>query len=146
MKTTAVCIAAVLLLAGCTAAPSGVAPLAARSGDDTSSSSEPAEVVETPEPTETPWPYEVVADGEAIFLNAMRNEGSFGLSHLSDDEFLALGRAACRQLAQGVLSNDVEVVAADYPDEPSPRFNDRAIGAIASETLCFEFDHFKNDR
>lgn len=139
MKKLVGVVAAVLVLAGCTAAPSG-------DGDeapDSSSQRVAPEETSAPAEPEAVWPYTVREDGENIYLGALRNQGLWGMDDATDEELIAYGHAACEQLAAGVGYDDVEVIPTDYPSEPYVGWNDRSLTGLASETLCTEYDQQK---
>lgn len=109
-----------------------------RAGDTTTPSS-------TPTPSETPWTYTEVDNGEATFLGAIKSPYTInGIDMPDDEQLLADAREACRQLASGVTFDSVAVIA----DDPNPDVtngqrvhatNSRQLAGLASETLCTEY-------
>lgn len=130
--------AAVLVLAGCTAAPSDETSDSAR----TAPSSTPT-ATETVEPTAAPLAEQPEADetetepmpaGEGEFLAAVYPAWRGALP--SDSELIAAGNYACEQMTAGVAK--AEVVAVEGASEDAMWNNSQLISAAG--LLCTEFN------
>lgn len=129
MRKLVAVAAAVLVLAGCTAAPSERADTA-RIAPDSPDSAEPYETTGPAEP-------ELTAE-ETELLGYLRDRGEFDLSSLNDADLVAVAWHACELFAQGVGYKDMELV--DVESVVNPNYVDSEIAGLASQTICPEYD------
>lgn len=126
MKKLVAVAAAVLVLAGCSAAPSddldGAQPFVS---SDKSASTERAA---SPEPE--------FAEDELAFLEWMKSETvAPNVAGKSQEELLSAGRAACKMFDEGVAYGEMELIDGGHENNA-----DNDIASLASQFLCTEHD------
>lgn len=123
-------VAAVLVLAGCTAAPS----------DDGTDAPDTSSQRSAPEETSAPVEPELT-DAEVLYLEWVNSETVERLTPgKTDAEMLAAGWAACDQFAQGAVYPNLEVIDGLPVFEGEENRADVEIAGMASQSLCTDYD------
>ena len=138
MKKLIAVVAAVLVLAGCSAAPS----------EPAETSRIAPEVTESAAPVEKSAPPEVeFTESEAATLDVLRRPTALsGAESLSDDYLVSTAVAACVLFASGIEYFDMDTIEGETligtEDEVSAmqRMNATTVSSVASQFLCPEYD------
>lgn len=118
-------VAAVLVLAGCSAAPNDDG---AEAPDTSSQRSAPVETNSPAEPELTAEETELLS-----YLNSERLERV--TPGVTDEQLLSAAWAACDQFSQGIAWADIKVIEADADNVANSE-----IANLASQTICTEYD------
>lgn len=138
--TKAVALAAALLLAmtlsACgddTAAPSGESTSTQSRTQSTESETPEPLVAETSEPSDA-------SESDADFLNYVETERpvNTSIANATDEQLIAAGHEACRQIADGVAYQDLRLVEGEQPSPAGDYLDTSAIFNGALYFLCPE--------
>ena len=122
---------AVLVLAGCSAAPAAETVT--------------APVEETPAAETTPEPLTVdpevaaVAAGDEVFLTETRIRIK-SIKNATDEQLIAAGHEACELYAEGQTRMDMRLIEGEEADGNGFYFDSIAIATWAAKAYCPEFD------
>lgn len=127
-------VAAVLLLAGCSAAPADEVETAGTQR----SAPQAIEETATPEPTTAPESFEPTSE-EAVFLEYIRkpNGNHPDLANFTDAELVGIAGQACAAFDEGKTLDDMNII--EIADDAANAV-DVTIASLASQTICKEHD------
>jgi len=121
---------AVLVLAGCSAAPvteTVTAPVETPTAET------------TPEPLTVDPEVEAVAAGDEVFLTETRIRIK-SITNATDEQLISAGHKACELYAEGQTRMDMQLIEGEEPNGSGFYFDSIAIATWAAKAYCPEFD------